>query len=93
MQVRRRYIDRQENTVFLDGHLYLDVSDFLPAVDTALVAALRGAAGSAIDNHGTRFGSIAAGMPPGTAEPVEQPASSIIEIPGMTVAVCPVKQS
>jgi hypothetical protein len=72
--VRRRDIDRQRDAVFVNGDLDLDASDLLPAIDAAVKATRRRATGSTIDDDGARFRSIPARAPPGTAQPIEQPA-------------------
>ena len=74
MPVRREDIDRQRHAVFLYGNMDLDAPDLLPAIDAAVKATRRLAAGSTVDNYSTRFRSISTRAPPRAAQPVEQPA-------------------
>ena len=74
MAVRRRDIDRQRDAVFVDGNVDFDAADLLAAVDAALKAARRRAAGSTIDDDSAGFRSIPAGPPPCAAQPVQQTA-------------------
>src|SRR3984885_13422821 len=73
MPIRRRDIDRQRDAVFLNGHLDLDAADLLAAIDAARKTTRRRATGATVDDHGARFWGIAAGAPPGAAQPIEQP--------------------
>jgi hypothetical protein len=74
MHIRRRDIDGQGDAVFVDGNLDPDSADLLPAVDAVRKAAWCRATGSAVDDHSTRFRGVTARVPPGAAQPVEQPA-------------------
>jgi hypothetical protein len=73
MAVRRRDINRQRDALFLNRHLDLDAADLLAAIDAALKTARCLATGATVDNDGARFWGIAAGAPPGAAQPIEQP--------------------
>jgi hypothetical protein len=61
MPIRRRDIDRQGDTVFVDRNMDFDALDLLSAVYTVVKAAGRQATRSAVDDHDAWFRGIPAG--------------------------------
>src|SRR4051812_39698585 len=74
MDVCRRDVDRQRETILVHGEVDLDALDLLAAVEAALEATRRGTTGAAVDDDGAGFRSVAASLPPSLDQAVEQPA-------------------
>src|SRR4051812_44623410 len=83
MAVRRRDVDRQRDAVFLNGHLDLDATGLLAAIDAARKAAWRRATGATVGDHGAGLRRIPAGEAPaavsgsGTALPQSRPLRTV----------------
>src|SRR5687768_5562680 len=74
MDIRRRDVDRQREAVFIDGEVDLNALDLLAAVEAAREATRRRMTGPAIDDDGAGYGFVAANLPPGKDQAVEQQA-------------------
>src|SRR3982751_2183111 len=74
MDIRRRDGDRQREAVLVHSEMDLDALDLLAAIEAAPEASRRRMTGAAVDDDGAGIGSIAASLPPGQDQAVEQPA-------------------
>src|SRR4051794_22142670 len=74
MPVRRRDMDRQREAVLVHGEMDLDALDLLAAVEAAPEASWRRMTGPAVDDDSAGYGFVAAGLPPGLDQAVEQAA-------------------
>src|SRR3954471_12766792 len=64
MDVCRRDVDRQRETILVHGEMDLDALDFLAAIEAAAEATRRRLTGAAVDDDRTGFGSVAASLSP-----------------------------
>src|SRR3954452_4468499 len=74
MDIRRRDGDRQRKAVLVDREMNLDALDLLAAIEATAEASRCRTTRPAVADDGAGFGSIAASLPPGQDQAVEQPA-------------------
>src|SRR3954451_5477938 len=74
MDVCRRDVDRQRETILVHREMDFDALDFLAAVKAAAEATRRRLAGAAVDDDGAGVGGGGARLSPSLDQAVEQPA-------------------
>ncbi len=74
MPVCRRDMDRQREAVLVDRKMDFDALNLFAAIEAAPEASRCRMTGAAVDDDGAGYGFVAASLPPGQDQAVEQPA-------------------